>query len=86
MCVGAYLGEQFARAVVEELHEKHRTCAPSYGTDLRPVYHHARRSPAAVRTRDFVTSVSWLVAFLIVRPPRWPGPCWPSSAVPCRTG
>ncbi len=66
MCVGTYVDESFAHAVVEELeHEKHRACAPSFGVDLRPVYQHARRSLAAVRTRDLVSSACWLVALFL---------------------
>jgi hypothetical protein len=65
MCVGTYVDESFAHAVVEELeHEEHRACAPSYGVDLRPVLDHARRSLAAVRTRDLITSSAWVVALV----------------------
>lgn len=66
MCVGTYVDESFAHAVVEELeHEEHRACAPSYGVDLRPVLDHARRSLAAVRTRDLITSSAWVVALVL---------------------
>jgi hypothetical protein len=67
MCVGAYIDEQFAKEVQNQLNMQDvQALAPSYGVDVSVLGQHAQEASARVASRDRAVGISWLVALVTI--------------------